>query len=200
MASDWMEYCLSALGEIKTGKTPPGKIKDAYGGDTPFITPRDMDGRKWSDTTERYLSESGLGAVKNSLVPPRGVAVSCIGSDMGKVVMVAKPSVTNQQINTIIVDEEKFNAEFVYYNLSTRQDELKGIASGSATPILNKGHFSNVKVLLPNRKEQDTIVDILCSIDDKIELNRQINQTLEQIAQAIFKAWLVDFEPIKATI
>jgi type I restriction enzyme S subunit len=159
-----------------------------------------MDGRKWIITTERYLSDNGLEAVKNSLVPPRSVAVSCIGSDMGKAVMVEKSSVTNQQINTIVVDEIKYNAEFVYYNLSARQEELKGIASGSATPILNKGHFSNVNILLPSKNDQNAIVDILRSIDDKIELNRQINQTLEEMAQAIFKSWFVDFEPVKAKI
>ena len=200
MSFEWIEYTLSDLGDIKTGKTPPAKITDAYVGNIPFITPRDIDGRKWIKTTERYLSDSGLASIKGSLVPGRSVAVSCIGSDMGKVVMVAKPSVTNQQINTVVVDEERFNAEFVYYNLSMRQDELKSIASGSATPILNKGHFSNVKVLLPSKKIQDSIVEILCLIDDKIELNRQINQTLEQIAQAIFKSWFVDFEPVKAKI
>jgi type I restriction enzyme, S subunit len=200
MMSEWIEYSLGDLGVIKTGKTPPSKVEEAYGGNIPFITPSDMDGRKWVNTTERYLSNSGLDSVKNSFVPARSVAVSCIGSDMGKAVMVSRPSVTNQQINTIIVDEERFNAEFVYYILSTRQDELKSIASGSATPILNKRHFSNVKLFIPSKIEQDSIVDILRSIDDKIELNRQINQTLEQIAQAIFKSWFVDFDPVKAKI
>ena len=200
MIADWGEYLLGDLGEIKTGKTPPAKIVDAYSGEVPFITPRDMHGRKWIDSTERYLSDSGLGSVKNSIVPARSVAVSCIGSDMGKTVMVAKTSVTNQQINTIIVDETKYNAEFVYYNLSARQEELKGIASGSATPILNKGHFSNVKIFLPSKNDQDSIVDILRSIDDKIELNRQINIILEEMAQAIFKSWFLDFDPVKAKI
>lgn len=200
MTSDWQEFSIGDIGEVKTGKTPPSRIKAAYDGTVPFITPRDMDGRKWIDTTERYLSADGLAAVNTSLIPSRSVAVSCIGSDMGKAVMVAKPSVTNQQINTIIVDETKFNAEFVYYNLSQRQAELKSIASGSATPILNKGHFSNVKVLLPEKARQDTVVDILRSMDEKIELSRQINQTLKQIAQAIFKSWFVDFEPVTAKI
>lgn len=74
------------------------------------------------------------------------------------------------------------------------------MASGSATPILNKGHFSKVAIRLPEKALQDEIVGVLSALDDKIELNRQINQTLEQIAQAIFKSWFGDFEPVKTKI
>ncbi len=200
MKSKWYEYVLSDLGEIKTGKTPPSSVKDAFGGHIPFVTPKDMTGSKWVNATERSLSGLGLQTVKNYRVPPRSVAVSCIGSDMGKVVLVAKESVTNQQINTIVVNEKLFNAEYIYYELSQRQEELKSIAGGSATPILNKGHFSNISIRLPDKQTQDVIVDVLRSLDDKIDLNRQTNQTLEQIAQAIFKSWFVDFDPVRAKI
>lgn len=119
---------------------------------------------------------------------------------MGKAALLYRSSVTNQQINSIVVDESRFNAEFVYYNLSVRQQELKAAASGSATPILNKGHFSAFQILVPPRSTQDRIAEILGSLDDKIDLNRQINQTLEAMAQAIFKSWFVDFDPVKAKI
>lgn len=198
MRNDWKNYALSELGVISTGKTPSSKIKDAFGGDIPFITPKDMDGRKWIDSTERFLSTNGVNSIINYLLPSMSVAVSCIGSDMGKAVMLTKPSVTNQQINTIIVDEKKFNPEYIYYCLSTKQSFLKNIASGSATPILNKGHFSNVQINLPKKCVQDKVVNILSCIDKKIDLNNKTNETLEQIAQALFKSWFVDFDPVKA--
>lgn len=119
---------------------------------------------------------------------------------MGKAALLYRPSVTNQQINSIVVDESRFNAEFVYYDLSVRQQELKAAASGSATPILNKGHFSAFQILVPSRSTQDKIAEILGSLDYKIDLNRRINQTLEAMAQAIFKSWFVDFDPVKAKI
>ncbi|BCS54579.1 restriction endonuclease subunit S [Geobacter sp. SVR] len=200
MSADWKTYTLGDLGDIKTGKTPPSSISDAFGGSTPFITPKDMDGRKWIKSTERSLSTSGVASVKPCLVPKNSVAVSCIGSDLGKAVLVAQTSVTNQQINTIVIDETRFNSEFVYYDLSLRQQEIKGMANGSATPILNKGHFSKLEISLPDKQTQDEIVRVLSSLDDKIELNRQINKTLEQIAQTIFKSWFVDFEPVRAKI
>ena len=198
MSSDWL---LEELGIIVTGKTPPQALEKAYfvlG--TPFLTPKDMDGRKWITSTERYLSEAGVSSVKNSLIPAGSISVSCIGSDMGKAVMVPVDTVTNQQINSIIPDKTKCHPEYLYYLLSTKQQELKDIAGGSATPILNKGHFGKVQVHLPDIGYQAAAAKILSSFDDKIQLNHQINQTLEQMAQAIFKSWFVDFEPIKAKI
>ncbi len=198
MISEWY---LEDLGHIVTGKTPPKAVENAYSiTGTPFITPKDMDGRKWVSSTERNLSKDGLASVKNSIIPAGSIAVSCIGSDMGKAVMVPIDSVTNQQINSIIPDNKRCDPEFLYYLLTTMQQGLKDIAGGSATPILNKGHFGKVQVELPCMNHQIVAAKILSALDDKIQLNQQINQTLEQMAQAIFKSWFVDFEPVKAKI
>ena len=200
MSSDWKICMLGELGTIKTGKTPASSLGDGFGGTVPFVTPGDMNGQKWITDTDRCLNERGLASVSSSLMPPRSVAVSCIGSDMGKASLLSRPSVTNQQINTIAVDESRFNAEFVYYDLSVRQQELKAAASGSATPILNKGHFSAFEISIPPRATQDKIAEILGKLDDRIAVNRRINQTLEAMAQAIFQSWFVDFDPVKAKI
>ncbi|MBN7768605.1 restriction endonuclease subunit S [Marinobacter daepoensis] len=198
MASEWT---LEELGKIVTGKTPPKSIKNAYSDSgIPFVTPKDMDGRKWIATTERSLSNEGVDSVRKSVVPAGSVSVSCIGSDMGKAVRISVDSVTNQQINTLIPDTEKCDPDYLYYLLSTMQQDLKDIAGGSATPILNKGHFGKVRVFLPDIWYQNQAAKVLSVLDDKIQLNHQINQSLEQMAQAIFKSWFVDFEPVKAKI
>lgn len=68
MSADWI---LEELGTIVTGKTPPQALEKAYSVlGTPFLTPKDMDGRKWITSTERYLSEAGVSSVKNSLFLP----------------------------------------------------------------------------------------------------------------------------------
>ena len=197
MKSDWKETTLGEIGKIITGKTPPTKKTEYFEGDVPFVTPRDMNGSKHICQTERYLTSCGADVVKNAYLPKDSVMVSCIGSDMGKVAISGSPSVTNQQINSIIIDEGT-DPEYVYYDLSLRQVELKSKASGSAVPILNKGHFSNLPILLPPLPEQKAIAHILGTLDDKIELNRRMNETLEQMARAIFKSWFVDFDPVKA--
>jgi putative type I restriction enzyme hindVIIP specificity protein len=198
--SDWKCYQLKNLGVIKTGKTPPSSCKDAFSNTgVPFVTPKDMNGVKTIFKTERYLSKIGLDSVKNYLVPKNSIAVSCIGSDMGKAYLLSEDSVTNQQINTLIVNKNH-NFEFIYYKLSIMQDYLKSIAGGSATPILNKSHFSEIEIELPDLDTQNNFVEKLKYLDKKIQLNTQINQTLEQIAQALFKSWFVDFDPVRAKV
>lgn len=199
MSFELFEYKIEDLGKVITGKTPPAKISDAFSTQgIPFVTPKDMDGRRLINKTERYLSSQGVEAVRNCLLPQNSIAVSCIGSDMGKTVLLPGKSITNQQINAIVVDSDRFDYKYVYYYLSTLQDAFKAISGGSATPILNKGHFSQFKVSLPVKSVQKKIALILDSLDTKIEINTEINQTLEQMAQALFKSWFVDFEPVKA--
>jgi type I restriction enzyme, S subunit len=198
MAGNWEELTLADLGRIVTGKTPLTAVKGNFGGHIPFVTPSDMDGRRTIITTARYLTEAGAASVKGSRIPAGSVMVSCIGSDMGKAVIAGRDCVTNQQINSIIVDD-RFSSEFVYYNLSTRKSELRHqAAGGSAQPILNKGDFARLEIMLPPPAEQRAIVAVLGALDDKIELNRRMNATLEAMARALFQSWFVDFDPVRA--
>lgn len=198
MGLELITYSISDIGKVITGKTPPASVKSAYSAldGVPFVTPKDMDGRRWIENTERYLTSDGVAAVKRNLVPAMSVAVSCIGSDMGKAILLKKESVTNQQINSIIIDVKRFNPKYIYYVLSTKQQYLKDVAGGSATPILNKTDFGKITFQAPSKYYQDLIVEYLDCLDSKRELNRQVNQTLEQMAQALFKSWFVDFDPV----
>lgn len=196
MAGEWREATLDQLGRIVTGKTPPSRRPDYFGGKIPFVTPTDFDGRRIIETTGRYLTESGADSVA-AHVPARAVMVSCIGSDMGKAAVAGSDCVTNQQINSIIV-AGRDDPFFVYYNLSTRKAEIRGAAGGSAQPILNKSAFGRLDILLPPPDEQRAIAHILGTLDDKIELNRRMNETLEAMARALFKSWFVDFDPVRA--
>lgn len=88
------------------------------------------------------------------------------------------------------------NPRFIYYFFEGMACELKKMDVGAANPSLNRNHVHLLKVKWPSIKIQDKIVVIASSLDDKITLNRQINQTLEQMAQALFKSWFVDFDPV----
>lgn len=152
-----------------------------------------MDGRRTPGKTGRQLSHHGAQLLARCLVS-KGVAVSCIGWQMGKTILVDTPIVTNQQINSIETNGSVDDL-YLYYALLHRRRELFALgAGGSRTPILKKSAFEKVEVLLPPRSEQARIAAILGSLDDKIELNRKMNETLEQMAQAIFKSWFIDFD------
>jgi hypothetical protein len=188
---------VSDLGKVITGKTPRTSILENYGGKIPFLTPSDNLSEKFSPTTSKTLTKKGLNEVKNCLLPSKSICVSCIGSDLGKVVLTKKPTVTNQQFNSIVPNEEN-DADFIYYLMTVVGKHLNYLSKTStAVPIINKSTFANYEIEIPNIKEQKRIGEILSSLDDKIELNRRINDNLEQQAQALFKSWFVNFEPFK---
>ena len=100
------------------------------------------------------------------------------------------------------VDKSKIDPTYLsyFFGLEYFRNYIRSIAVGATMPSINTKILSDVPIYYPNLDEQKIIANILCSLDDKIELSRQINQTLEQMAQAIFKSWFVDFEPVKAKI
>lgn len=193
---EWKKVKVSNLGHIVTGKTPKTSDMGNYGGNIPFLTPSDDMSVKYVRSTNKTLTEKGLNEVRNCLLPPNAVCVSCIGSDLGKVVMTSKPTVTNQQINSIIVDNDCFDSDFIYYSMGILGKELNYISKTStAVPIVNKSTFSSYVILCPTLETQKRIASILNRIDDKIEINRRINDNLQKQARALYKSWFVDFEP-----
>ena len=184
---EWKKVKVSNLGHIVTGKTPKTSDMGNYGGNIPFLTPSDDMSVKYVRSTNKTLTEKGLNEVRNCLLPPNAVCVSCIGSDLGKVVMTSKPTVTNQQINSIIVDNDCFDSDFIYYSMVILGKELNYISKTStAVPIVNKSTFSSYVVLCPTLETQKRIASILNRIDDKIEINRRINDNLQQQAMSLY--------------
>ena len=195
---EWKEVKIGDLGQIITGKTPKTAIRENWGGKIPFLSPSDDMSNKTSPVTARTLTELGVAEVAKCLIPANSICVSCIGSDLGKVVKTDRELVTNQQINTI-VPHSNIDSDFVYYLMCIVGKELNYISKTStAVPIINKSTFSDWDIVIPREKEdQRRIASILSSLDQKIELNNKINADLEETAQAIFKNWFVDFEPFK---
>lgn len=188
----WQEIRVGDLGEIITGKTPPTSNVDNYGGNIPFITPSDMVGNRSIVSTERYISEKGKNTIKNGILPPHAVCVSCIGSDMGKVVLTTAWSATNQQINSIVCNSH-YDYRFVYYLMLTLRETIKSLGkNATAVPILNKTKFSNIQVAVPSLPIQKRIADFLSYYDDLIENNQKQIKLLEEAAQRLYKEWFVD--------
>ncbi|MDH1376196.1 restriction endonuclease subunit S [Acinetobacter junii] len=101
------------------------------------------------------------------------------------------------------VDKTKINPTYLsyFFGLESFKKYIRGIAVGATMPSINTKILSDVPVYYPkNLNQQKQIAKILSDLDDKIYLNNQINQTLESIAQAIFKSWFIDFDPVRAKI
>lgn len=95
-----------------------------------------------------------------------------------------------------VIDFHGNDPRFAYYFL--KQFDFSGFNSGSAQPSLNRNFLHPVQVDIPPISEQRSIAHILGTLDDKIELNRRMNETLEAMARALFKSWFVDFDPVRA--
>ena len=193
---EWKSFQVGEIGKVITGKTPKTSISDNYGGYIPFLTPSDDMSVKYVRKTAKTLTEKGLSEVKNAILPANSVCVSCIGSDLGKVVITTRPTVTNQQINSIVVDEARFDISFVYYAMRILGKKLNFISKTStAVPIVNKSSFSSYEIECPSLKKQKQIAAVLSVLDAKIECNRMINDNLQQQAVTIFKSWFVEYSP-----
>ena len=198
---EWKNVRVGELGKIITGKTPKTSISDNYGGRIPFLTPSDNMSVKYVGKTSKTLTEKGLLEVKNAILPENSVCVSCIGSDLGKAIITTCPTVTNQQINSIIVDEKSFDVSFVYYAMQILGKKMNFISKTStAVPIVNKSSFSSYEIKCPPREDQKRIAAVLSALDSKIECNKKINDNLEQQAVALFKSWFVDFSLFGGTV
>ena len=190
----WLEVRVGNIGEVFTGRTPTTKRPTCFGDRFPFITPGDMRQGRYARTTQRSLSPEGAELLRRIKAPANSVCVSCIGWQMGEVIMTDRPSFTNQQINTI-VPNGKVEAAFLYYSLRPRKQELLslGATTGVRTPILNKSAFCDLKVSIPPLSLQRRIVDILSGYDDLIEKSQRRIQILEAMARALYREWFVEF-------
>ena len=193
MKSEWKKVSVSDLGRIVTGKTPKTAIPEYYGGCIPFLTPSDDMSVKYVLSTSKTITEDGKNSVKNAVIPKNSICVSCIGSDLGKVVITTKEMVTNQQINSVIVNTELYDVDFVYYAMVILGKVLNYHSKTStAVPIVNKSTFSQYEILCPELSEQRKIARILSEIDSKIAINTAINENLEQQAQAIYAQMFIE--------
>jgi type I restriction enzyme S subunit len=185
--AEWEKVKVGDIGKVITGKTPKTYNSEYYGGNIPFLTPSDDMSVKYVRKTNKYITELGRLSVKNATLPANAICVSCIGSDLGKVVITTQETVTNQQINSIVVNTDKFDIDFVYYSMLELGKVLNFHSKTStAVPIVNKSSFSQYEIDCPKLNTQKRIGTILSSIDKKIEENNQINNNLEQQAKAIF--------------
>ena len=177
----WEMKALSDLGQIICGKTPSKSNKEFYGDDVPFIKIPDMHNQVFITQTTDNLSVVGANSQSKKYIPAKSICVSCIAT-VGLVSMTSKPSHTNQQINSIIPDDEQ-SCEFLYLSLKqpSMTKYLKDLASGgSATLNLNTSRFSKIEIITPSKEIIDIFQKVIY-IFEKILSNSIKNKRLTEI-------------------
>ena len=199
MAGEWETKRIGDLGRVVTGKTPSTAVAENFGGNYPFITIPDMDGRREISHSARTLSEQGAQSLRTCRLPPGAVMMSCIAT-IGNCGITTRPSFTNQQINSLICGDD-VDPKFVYYCFTQLGHALEAAGGGgSVYTNVSKSRFEEIELTLPPLAEQKAIAAVLGALDDKIELNRRMNATLEAMARALFQSWFVDFDPVRAKL
>ena len=190
-------YAYKSTDFLKTGKFKVLKIKNIRFGyidysETDFIS------NQLSKKTEEWKTKP-----KDILISMTGSGPNAPASLVGRVARVGENepiSFINQRIGRVVVNE-KVDSDYIYYLLSQKssQEYFVNNSTGSANQVnINGNTILSLEVPCISFEESKKIAQILNAFDEKIRLNTQINQTLEQIAQALFKSWFVDFEPVRA--
>lgn len=192
--SDWTKLRISDIGDVVGGGTPSTKVERYYGGEIPWITPRDLSNHDevYIEKGERNITEEGLFNSSTRLMP-EGTILFTSRAPIGYVAIAKNKISTNQGFKSIICNQTADN-KFVYYWLKQNKDNIERFASGSTFKEISGTVLKNIEIILPSYYEQKEIAKILFSLDSKAEMNRQMNKTLESIVQVIFKHWFIDFE------
>ena len=180
---EWEERPLSEFGQIICGKTPSKKKPEYFDGEYPFIKIPDMHGKTFVFDTQDSLSEEGFLSQEKKALPAKSINVSCIAT-VGLVTMNAFPSQTNQQINSIITDDEY--RYYLYCEMKNSYDLLHAMASGgTATLNLNTGNFSKIPVLQPDEATLDRFNEFVSPMFDKIFENQTQIRTLTALRDTL---------------
>ena len=202
--SDLPIVALGDIVRVKGGKRlPKGSNLQTVPNDHPYIRVRDMGERYIPDTGLEYVPDVIFPKIQRYIVEENDVIISIVGTIGLVSVIDERFHLASQTENCAKLSGlDLIDALYVYYYLSSNigQQSINEATVGAVQAKLPLYNIEKIPVIWPERKERELIVSNLGVLDNKIELNHQTNQTLEQIAQAIFKSWFVDFEPTRAKI
>ncbi|MEE1085105.1 MAG: restriction endonuclease subunit S [Paludibacteraceae bacterium] len=188
----WKTYKLSDIGTVVGGATPSTTVERFYGGDIPWLTPKDLSNfqDRYIERGERNITQEGLNSCSAHLLPENSVLFSS-RAPIGYVAIAKNPIATNQGFKSIIPNAN-VDSLFLYYALKYNKEKIEAMGSGTTFKEVSGAIMKNFEISLPPLEEQRRIAGILGAIDDKIENNRRINTNLELQAQALYKQWFVD--------
>lgn len=196
----WNWTPLSRVAQLESGHTPSRKHPDYWDGGIPWIGIKDATenhGRTLSDTYQ-HVSELGLKNSSARLLPEKTVCLSRTAS-VGFVVVMGRQMATSQDFVNWVCGPN-IEPHYLKYVLLAENEALWRFASGTTHQTIYYPEAKAFHVCLPPLAEQKRIAEVLGALDDKIELNRRMNATLEATARALFQSWFVDFEPVRAKL
>jgi type I restriction enzyme, S subunit len=198
MSTEWCTQKISSLGEFDRGKSKhrPRDAAHLYGGPYPFIQTGDITNSGGRITTFRQTySDAGLA---QSRLWPAGTLAITIAANIAETALLTFPACFPDSVVGFTAERAKADVRFIEYLFQAMRKQVKSHAYGSAQENINLEVLRKLEFPVPSLETQIKIADYLTMLDDRITLLRETNTTLEAIAQALFKSWFVDFDPVHA--
>ena len=180
---EWENCRIGDYGKVVTGNTPPTKDVENYiDGQYLWASPADLGTIKSITETNTKLSSKGF--AKTRILPKGSVLVTCIGSTIGKMGMAMKEMATNQQINSVVVNEDN-NNEFVYYAIQSAFPRYLSSIAVQAVPIVSKSAFEQLSNKRPCLQEQEKIGSLFALLDERIATQSKLIEKLESLIKGL---------------
>lgn len=195
---DWkikkLEDCMDAIIDYR-GKTPK---KTPFG--IPLVTAKIVKGGRIYPPNEYISPDDYESWMRRGIPEPRDVVMTT-EAPLGEIAQLGDDKIAlAQRLITLRGKKDEVDNTFLKFIMESDfvQYQLKARASGTTVLGIKQSELRKIDLILPSFNEQKAIAHILGTLDDKIELNRKMNETLEEMARAIFKSWFVDFDPVRA--
>ena len=193
--SEWQTVAIGEICDLVTsGGTPLTSQKEYYhNGSIPWVKTKEVNQCRLYGT-ENHITQLGLDNSSAKLIPENSIIIAMYGDGKtaGRVALNKVPVTTNQACCNLILNKQKANYDFVFYNLMGRYDELVSKKTGSGQQNLNGKIIKEIEIDLPPLPEQKAIASVLSSLDYKIDLLHRQNKTLEAMAETLFRQWFIE--------
>ena len=200
MAGEWntmpLEDCMAAIIDYR-GKTPE---KTTFG--VPLVTAKVIKGGR-IERPDEFIAEADFDGWMRRGMPMPGDIVMTTEAPLGEIAQLDGAKVAlAQRVITLRGKADLLDNTFLKFLLQSRpvQEELRSRATGTTVLGIRQSELRKVNLTLPPLPEQRAIAHVLGALDDMIEVNREINETLEEMARTLFKSWFVDFDPVRAKL
>ncbi len=199
-STGWKEAVLGDVVRLLSGGTPSKKREEYWNGAIPWVSARDMRQFRLRETTHHVTAEGVANGTRQ--VPVGTILLLTRGMRLLKelpVCVIERPMAFNQDIKALL-PKARVDPSFLPYLVLGNKQRLLNLVdlAGHGTGRINTDELRALDVRLPPTSEQRAIAHVLGTLDDKIELNRRTNETLETMARTLYKSWFVDFDPVRA--
>ena len=192
---DLKKYKLGDIADIINGATPSTSCEDNYDGEIVWITPKDLSEQKakYVERGSRNITQQGFNSCSAQMIPAYNILMSS-RAPIGLLAINKIECCTNQGFKNIVVDRSICDVDFLYYYLKYHIKEIEALGSGTTFKEVSKASLQQFEITIPSLDVQKHIASILADIDQKIALNRAINDNLEAMAKQLYDYWFVQFD------